>query len=288
MGATMVGRLDTELGVSERHFYLNACCAPYLFRDCSHSLEQYWKSAKRHKEHHPDRLALKCRLQREEERRRMRQVHTLLERSQDPVVVRTVVNNAKRGIKVLNELMDNAFVTQYTENEKLPKRQFTSFLGEQGLPLEIQSMIIKTALETSFAVCDAKQSFRQFKSLRLVSKDVAKIATESANSILRDAASEASGFVDHGTAMSSSRMHSLHYWTYRELGCSPNNLLELVDGTPERTERPLWQLYFDMRTSCNIAANVCRQRAIDPEEKRLLSKSERVQKLKSIVLCPGS
>ena len=147
-------------------------------------------------------------------------------------------------------------------------------------------MIVKTALETGFAFCDAKQSFRQFKSLRLVSKDIANITTESANSILRDAASEAAEFVDHGTAMSSSRMHSLHYWTYRELGCSPNNLLELVDGTLDRTERPLWQMYFDARLSCNIAANVCRQRALDPEKKRLIT--ARVQRLKNIVLCPNN
>jgi hypothetical protein len=285
-GATLVSEIETELTASERDFYSNSCCAPYLFRDCYQSLEQYWRSAKRHKEHHPDRLALKCRLKREEERRRIKDVHTLLKRSHDPCVSKLVVRNAKRGMRVLDELMQNPPVKQ-TESQKRPKLVFTSFFGQEGLPLDIQGAVLQSFVEATFSIADSKQAFKQLKALRLVCKSVNAMLTETANFILKNACTEALAFVNDGITMNDSRATSLQYWTYREFGCPPAFLMELADGSSGCPYRPIWQRFFDMRLSSNLASNVCRQRAMKCEKRDDVSSSERIRKLRNLMSSHG-
>jgi hypothetical protein len=281
-GSTMVLDVATELNASQRDFYLNACCAPYLFRDCSYSLEQYWKSTKRHKEHHPHRLALKHRMRREEERRKLENLQTLLERSNDPNVEKLVVRNAKRGIKVLSELMQNAPDVQYVSKRR--KLNFTSFFGNEGLPLELQSVIVKMCVQHALSNSDSAEAWKMFKSFRNVSVGLREIASEIGTSLVRDASADLCAFICKGMPLRQSRMDSFHYWTYRELGCSPTCLVDMASALSlsPKGQKPAWQLYFKARLASGLAANVCRQRATVELKKRHLPPN-RVQWLRRIV-----
>jgi len=283
-GSKMVLDVATELNASQRDFYLNACCAPYLFRDCSYSLEQYWKSTKRHKEHHPHRLALKHRMKREEERRKLENLQTLLERSNDPNVEKLVVRNAKRGIQVLSELMQNTNDSQYELKRR--RLNFTSFFGNEGLPLELQSVIVKMCVEDTLSNSDSTEAWKVFKSYRNVSVGFREIASEIATLLVRDASADLCGFICKGVPLRQPRMDSFHYWTYRELGCSPTGLVNMASAlsSPQKLQRPVWQLYFKERLASGLAANVCRQRATVELKTRRLP-SGRVQWLRRIVKC---
>ena len=293
-GSKVVVDFATELVPSQREFYLSACCAPYMFRDCSFSLEQYWRSTKRHKEHHPNRLALKHRMQREQELRTLNSVNTLLEKSADPDVGKLVARNAKLGMRVLNDLLKT---TTTKEEEAVSTRRrnaggFASFFGDNGLPLELQRRIVEMAVESTLAQCESLKAWKMFTSMRLTCKDVGSMASESSNSLIRSASADLCNFVCTGAVLHEARMCNFQHWTYRDFGCSPTCLIDLAStlalhssSSSSRSSRSsVWKFYFKARLASGLASNVCRQRSkLVDENQRQHTSSSRLERLRSIL-----
>lgn len=270
--ARLVADVATELDAMQRELYVTACCAPYLFRDCFSNIKVYWNSTQRHKEHHPSRLALKNRLRREEEQRQIHNVQTLLKRSKDPQMAKILVRNATSGIRVLSDLMQNG-PTVHPVQLKLPKsRQFTSFFGEEGLPLDLQKHIGDSFMHSILSTCDSNSSWTLFQNMRLVSKQFNTLATSATNLSISVARDEILEFVRHGTLKS-----SLNF-TYQQFACSPTTLLCLKDSNTHS----VWQAYFNARLNCALLNSVCMQRAC-VKTNVILPKSERLLSLHRIV-----
>jgi hypothetical protein len=265
-GASMVCDFANEITPSEREFYTKVSCAPYVFRDCSYSLEQFWKSTRLHKDHHPSRLALKHRLGRETEIQRLRCVNVLLEKAQDPVVERLVFQNATNGMRILGELIDN---TNGRIEESEAKRLRTccdsspvvrtSFFGKTGLPVELQHMILEQSVGDSLCLPSTRAAFRSFMSIWSTCRFFQECATRIGSALVADASRQLNDFVLHGSEMNPSRMARLGSWSYAELACSPELLLRCARDVPQN--RPLCLHYFDVRKTSVLAANICRERA---------------------------
>ena len=270
LGSVLVTTFASELRASEREFFVCVSCAPYLYRDCSDSLEQYWRSTRMHKECHPNRLAIQNRIGRESEIRRIRNVHTLLEKAKDPEIECIVRNNADRGMRVLGELME---ITNDADCGHRWRKLEDSvgdvcFFGADGLPCDIQSAILSLCVKATFAYPDSIMASRTFAALRSTCKLFNSEASSIGNKLVSSAYDELNAFVLHATPMCESRMSGVASWSYREFGCSPSLLLHGMGGRNDAAGR--WQAYMRARTAAGLAANVCTERA-----KRLASNAAR-------------
>jgi len=279
-GATRVVDFASEITAEEREFFASVSCAPYLFRDCSYSLEQYWKSTRLHKEHFPSRMALKTRIGREDELRNLRNVRGLLEKAQDPTIEKLVLENAKNGMKVLNELMDVTNGVVCAKRKRIIGRsdhQSTTFFGDAGLPYEIQSKILLVCVKEAFANPDCRATQREYASIRSTCRAFELDATLLGNRQISGAIHDLQRFVSTGT-MASCKM-KLGSWTYKEFACPPSMLLR---GIPERTPNNHMSLiYIRERMRANLSENICKERAkaVRPVNEAPRPKSARLDRL---------
>jgi hypothetical protein len=261
-GATRVVDFASEITACEREFFVSVSCAPYLFRDCSSTLEQYWRSTRLHKEHFPSRMALKNRIGREAELRKLRSVHMLLEKARDPTIEKRVLENATNGMKVLNDLMDVTNVCAkririaYDSPPVSEGRPTTAFFGDDGLPHEIQSKILLMGVQAAFSNPDCRAAHCQFASIRSTCSAFRTEATLLGDQLVTDAMDDLQRFVSTGC---SRRTEIGSSWVYRELACPPSMLLR---GIAERKPSDYHDclVYMQERMRANLSANICKER----------------------------
>ena len=292
-GAVQVAEYAVELFPSEREFLLRVSCAPYIFRDCSEMLEQYWRSTRLHKECHPSRIAIQTRMGRESELRRILNVNTLLEKAKDPEIEFIVRKNASRGMRVLGELLE--ITNDAGRGSRRRKREHAiggvCFFGVNGLPLELQSVILSMCVKAIFAYPDSVTASRTFAALRSTCKLFQSESCSIGNRLISGAHHELNSFVLCGKPLRDSRMSGLASWTYREFGCPPSLLLH---GLDDRNDAAVpWLAYLRARTAAGLAANVCTERAKRfasnaTRERSIVQSSARMAKLLGIVTASSS
>ena len=284
-GATRVIDFGSELTAAERDFFVSVSCAPYLFRDCSYTLEQYWKSTRLHKEHFPSRLALKNRIGREAELRKLRSVNVLLEKARDPTIEKRVLENATNGMKVLNDLMDNTNVCakriRIAYDRPVSKGRPTAFFGDEGLPHEIQSKILLMSVQTAFSNPDCRAAHSQFASIRSTCSAFRTEATLLGDQLVTDAMDDLQRFVSTGI---SRRMELGSSWVYRELACPPSMLMRnIAERKPSNSHVCL--VYMRERMRANLSENICKERGkvvLQEGNDALRPKSARLDRLLKI------
>ena len=270
----------SDLTAAERDFFVSVSCAPYLFRDCSYTLEQYWKSTRLHKEHFPSRLALKNRIGREAELRKLRSVNVLLEKARDPTIEKRVLENATNGMKVLNDLMDNANVC--AKRMRIAERPVsecrpTAFFGNEGLPHEIQSKILLMSVQAAFSNPDSRAAHRQFASIRSACSAFRTEATLLGDELVSDVIDDIQRFVSTGR---SRRTELGSSWIYRELACPPSMIMRGLAGHSHTC-----LIYMRERMRANLSENICKERGkvvLQEGNDALRPKSARLDRLLKI------
>ena len=278
-GATLVTNF-AEITDGERAFFVSVSCAPYLFRDCSSSLEQYWKSTKLHKEHFPSRLALKNRIGRNAELRNLKSVQTLLEKTLDPTIEKRVVENASKGLEILSELQ----ITNSQKRQRVTHRVWPDFFCH--LPDDIQCLILKYCVQSAFANPNHRAAYREFGALRTISKTFRAQLDKLGSDLVVGAWDELHAFVTHATPLSPERMLHPASWTYREFGCSATLFLHrmacLKHAYVCTQVEHIWvcrQFFFE-RMAGSLSTNICIERAKGSAKKTLkLESSARLNKL---------
>ena len=244
-----------KITASERDFYLSCPVAPFVFFDCALNLVKYWRSTRSHKEAAPQRVAFKTRLRRDSERRKVENVTILLEKASDPLVERNVVENARQGLQVLTELT-NSKRSSLFDGGKVAHPP-PDFFGPNGLPMELQSVVLRYAVEDALGSTSPAQSVAALSSLRLTSRHFWKHATVLADIAVVRAVYAVRSFVMDAAPLSPERAQRPAAWTYRELGISPHALAHRVGNT----KQPARQL-LRVRVQQQMSEGVCRERGI--------------------------
>lgn len=223
-GATLVTDF-CSLTPSERAFYASAPVAPYIFDDCGVTLEKYWRATRHHKDAAPSRVAIRSRLRRDAERRKIDSVTVLLEKSNDPLIERNVFKNARTGMRVLTDLMKKP--ATFSEEGDVGGSSRRDFFGVEGIPSDLQGAILHAYVDSVLRMPNPSDTIQAFCAIRLVCKDWSALATLFSNQLIAAAVCSLYKFVIYGRPMSPDRMLCPASWTYRELGCSAEVLLGL-------------------------------------------------------------
>lgn len=270
LGARQVTDLE-ELSCSEREFYLSATVAPYIFRDCTNHLEDFWRSARRHKEHHPRRMALAQQLVRNSELQKIQRVNALLVRTDDdPAMQKAVASNAKNGLRVLTELLQPANGAAAAASAHTKP---THFFGPEGLPAELQEAVFASFFESLCASVDTNAVARSACAMRATCTlfcDAARIG----DGLLDGAAETVRRFVELGVPLGPER--PVGSWSYREFACHPS-LLWNARGRHD----PGFAAYLKRRYVAQLAPAICNARAFVHQSSD--PKSIRLQRLRRIV-----
>lgn len=286
-GATRVVDFALEITAGEREFFASVSCAPYLFRDCSSNLEQYWRSTRLHKEHFPSRMALKHRIGREAELQKMKNVSVLLKRARDPTIEKRVSENATNGLKILHDLMKvtngPTVCVKRTRiaYDTVPEYRSRPIFGDEGLPCELQSKILMISVQEALSNPDSRAAgaHREFAAIRSTCKAFRMEATSLGDELVSGAMDDLQRFVSTG---SSRRMELGSSWVYREFACPPSMLLR---GIPERrhSNSHVCLVYMRERIRANLSANICKERAkAVADGKARKPKSKRLDRLLKI------
>ena len=244
-----------KLTASERDFYLSVPVAPVLFYDCALNLEKYWRTTRSHKEAAPQRVAFKTRLRRDSERRKVENVSVLLEKAADPLVERNVVENARHGLLVLTELNNSKRAMCWGDDRTA--QHPPDFFGPNGLPMELQSLVVRYAVEGALANPSPRESTAALSALRLTSSQFCKQATLLADLAVLGAVKAIRSFVLDAESLSPERALRPASWTYREFGTSPHVLAHRIANS----RRVALEL-LRARKRDKLSEGVCRERGV--------------------------
>lgn len=213
-----------------REMFALAPCAPFLFRYCAPTLKENWTNAHREKLEHPERIEFGRRRAAERALRETQRKVQLECRLRDPRVKRVLLDGVERGLTLMQKI--KGAVDNPCESRDALERRFV-FFGDDGLPGDLQSLILASAVDAVLANGDHGCAADDFFAMRRASHQFRAAADAHSRAALLSLQRSINAFVYDGVAdsvveraLSSGGIAAL---TFRRLSCPPNVIMRMLD-----------------------------------------------------------